>query len=75
MRHVSPGVQDIPKLVTIRLLQGCVVPNGACYNAGEEVGFPPDVAEDLVARGVARPAKAPDGPPADKMVGGAPAKK
>ncbi len=51
----------------------------APYNAGEIAGFPPAVAERLIQAGVAEPyeapaasrpevTKAPDAPPADKMV-------
>ena len=41
--------------VTIVLLRPLVAPNGTgSWAPGERAGFPPDVARDFVARGVAR---------------------
>lgn len=41
---------------------------GGIWNAGETVGFAPEVEADLIARGVAVPRKAPSAPPAHKQV-------
>ena len=53
---------------------------GGQWNTGESAGFPPDVAQRLIARGAAVAAvspttKAPDRPGLDKQVKGAPVKK
>ena len=58
------------ELVAVRLLTCVTDAHGGQWNPGEVAGFPHDVAEDLIARGAARPPdkKAPAGPPADKMV-------
>ena len=69
--------------VSLVLTAPVTAPSGGHWNPGERVGFPPDVAADLVARGAARvapapqpaaQAAAPDAPPAHKMVE-APARK
>ena len=70
-------------LVTIRLLAPVTNRIGGGWNRGEEVGFPPDVALDLIERGaaeaVAEPQvpteKAPIAPPRDKMLREAPSRK
>lgn len=63
--------------VTVVLVSRLTSPDGGMWNPGERAGFPRVVAEDLIRRGIARPAekKALDAAPQDKMVGSAPAKK
>lgn len=68
-------------LVRVRLLGQCTVRGGALYNPGDCAAFAPEVAGDLLHRGIAElldeeespmpatPAtKAPDRPPKDKMI-------
>lgn len=67
-----------PGLVAVRILRTVAGRWGGLWHPGEVAGFPPDVADDLVERGAAErldgdstepvEARAPDGPPADKMV-------
>lgn len=67
--------------VRVRLLGQCTVRGGALYNPGECAAFAPEVAEDLLHRGIAElldeedspmpatPAKkAPETPLVDKMI-------
>ena len=64
--------------VTVRLLAPVMSQTGGHWNTGEIVGFAPEIASALIARGVAERieiSKAPDRPPADKMIKGAPLKK
>ena len=67
----------VPVLVLTRLTD----PRGGIWHPGERAGFEPDVAARLVDRGVARyleperPQRIVDGPPADRMIAEAPAKK
>ena len=64
--------------VTVRLLAPVTSQLGGHWNAGELVGFAPEIASGLITRGVAERleiSKAPDRPPADKMMKGAPLKK
>mgnify|MGYP001595887431 FL=1 len=53
--------------VTVEMLQAVRSPNGGRWGPGERAGFPPDIADDLVKRGVARRVEK---PPRDKMVHG-----
>lgn len=60
----------------LRLTARVFARSGGLFAAGEIVAFAPDVAADLLARGVGVvaldpiTAKAPEAPPADKMIGG-----
>ena len=61
------------KLVRLEMLEALRSATGARWGPGERAAFPPEVADDLIKRGIARPApprpaKAPDGPEADKMI-------
>lgn len=60
------AAQPVCLLLTARVFAR----SGGLFAPGETVAFPPDVAADLVARGVGVVAKAPEAPPADKMIGG-----
>ena len=72
-------VEDV---VTVKLLAPVTNRIGGGWNCGEEVGFSPEIALDLIGRGVAEAvaspepaAKAPAGPTLDKMVKAPPARK
>lgn len=79
--HAKPSLPPSPQLASISvvLLMPLSDPAGGHWAAGECAGFPPDMAKDLIARGVARADDRPprksdgrtlDSPPADKMVRG-----
>lgn len=53
-------------LVAVYILRRVTDARGGQWNPGEVAGFPPDVADRLVALGAA--SKAPAHPPKDKMV-------
>ena len=67
------------QLTTVRLLGRLQIPGGAMLNARERCILAADVAEDLISRGAAEPiqqeSKAPDRPPADKMIHFGPVRK
>lgn len=65
----------MPELVAVELLARVHHPSGGSWNRGETAGFAPDEAARLVRQGLARPVKAPEAPPADRMVKGPPIKK
>lgn len=59
----------VGELVSVELTDRLQVRGGGLLLRGEVAAFAPDVAEDLIARGLARAVrKAPEAPPADKMV-------
>ena len=63
--------EPLPETVSVVLLQPLRSPAGTVWAAKERAGFPPDVARDLIRRGVAREdTKAPAEPEKDKMLKG-----
>lgn len=66
-------------LEMVRFRERTAVRGGALYAPNEQASFSKDMVEDLVESGVAvrvaPTTKAPDHPPVDKMIHGAPAKK
>ena len=80
MRDVAPASvrESLDSSVAVTLLGPLEGVGGGHWNRGEVAGFPPALACDLIARGIAEPfpkPKAPERPGADKMVKTAPVKK
>ena len=82
----TPSGKLTPALPTVSVVMLAPLrsPSGGHWSIGDRAGFPPDVAKDLIARGVARIDASPpprkddkglDSAPADKMLRSAPMKK